>query len=312
MLPQLAAARAAAVPCENVADWWPRHRAIAAEHPDTMQQAIVGGFVADRVGWAFASGYQAALHALFPDAPADRICALCVTEAEGNSPKAIRSTLRRNGAGWSLSGAKRWTTLGPDGALFFVAARDEAASGARPSIRIARVPSNAAGLRIEHMPPTRFVPEVPHAQLKFENLQLGEASILPGDGFDQYVKPFRTVEDIHVQAAVLAYLMREAQRLSWPQHWIERLSALLAALSKLSDMPPTNAETHIALAGALAIGAGLIDESEAFWNAAAADAAATRWRRDRELLKVAGEARARRARSAWSKIFVRSPEEPSP
>src|SRR6185436_8579659 len=138
MLPQLPASQAAASQCESVAQWWPRHRAIAAGHPDPIHQAIVGGFVADRVGWAFASGYQAALHSLFPEAPGDRICALCVTEAEGNSPKAIKSSLKRNGDGWLLNGAKRWTTLGPEGALFFVAARDEAASETRPSIRIAK------------------------------------------------------------------------------------------------------------------------------------------------------------------------------
>ena len=61
MLPQLSASQAAAMPCENVADWWAHHRAIAAGHPDPILQAIVGGFVADRIGWAFASGYQAAL-----------------------------------------------------------------------------------------------------------------------------------------------------------------------------------------------------------------------------------------------------------
>ena len=117
MLPQLSASQAAAAPCESVAQWWQRHRAIAAEQPDPIHQAIVGGFVADRVGWAFASGYQAALRALFPDAPGDRICALCVTEADGNSPKAIKSSLTRAGNEWVLNGAKRWTTLGPDGAL---------------------------------------------------------------------------------------------------------------------------------------------------------------------------------------------------
>src|SRR5512134_3602886 len=106
MLPQLPAAQAAARPCEKVADWWPRHRAIAAEHPSTIQQAIVGGFVADRVGWAFASGYQAALRSLFPDAPGDRLCALCVTEADGNSPKVIKSTLKRADGRWILNGAK--------------------------------------------------------------------------------------------------------------------------------------------------------------------------------------------------------------
>jgi len=111
MLPQLPASQANAASCESVADWWPRHRAIASEHVDPIHQAIIGGFVADRVGWAFASGYQAALRALFPEAPADRICALCVTEADGNSPKAIKSTLMKNGDGWILNGTsagRRW------------------------------------------------------------------------------------------------------------------------------------------------------------------------------------------------------------
>ena len=302
MLPQLPASRATAAPCESVTDWWPRHRAIAREHPDPIHQAIVGGFVADRVGWAFASGYQAALHALFPDVPADRICALCVTEADGNSPKAIKSSLRKNGDSWLLNGAKRWTTLGPDGALFFVAARDEAASVERASIRIARIDSKAAGLKIEAMPPTKFVPEVPHARLQFENLNVEESELLPGDGYADYVKPFRTVEDIHVQAAVLSYLMREGQRLAWPGHWLERLSALLAALGKIADMPSSHAETHIALAGALAIGAGLIGETDEFWKKTATDQAALRWARDRELLKIAGSAREQRTRRAWETL----------
>jgi alkylation response protein AidB-like acyl-CoA dehydrogenase len=302
VLPQLSPSQATAASCESVADWWPRYRAIAAEHSDPIHQAIIGGFVADRVGWAFASGYQAALRALFPDAPADRICALCVTETDGNSPKAIKSSLKKEGKTWLLNGAKRWTTLGPDGALFFVAARDEAASTERPAIRIARVSSGVPGLKIQVMPQTKFVPEVPHAQLEFENLKVKETEILPGDGYDQYVKPFRTIEDIHIQAALLSYLMREGQRLSWPQGWLERLSALLAAMGKLSDMPAAHAETHIALAGALAISGGLIAETETFWEAAAADPAAERWKRDRELLKVAGGIRAQRTKRAWENL----------
>jgi acyl-CoA dehydrogenase len=300
MLPQLPASQAVAAPCETVAQWWRRHRAIASEHVDPIHQAIVGGFVADRVGWAFASGYQAALHALFPDAPVDRLCALCVTEADGNGPKAIRSSLTRAGGAWTLSGSKRWTTLGPEGSLFFVAARDEAASAGRAAIKLARVASDSPGVEIQSMPATKFVPEVPHAQLKFANVKVD--ALLPGDGYDLYVKPFRTVEDIHVQAAILSYLMREAQRLAWPEHWIERLSALLAALATLSNMPASHAETHIGLAGALRISAELIEEAEAFWLKSAAEPAALRWRRDKALLQVAGKARELRTQRAWENL----------
>ena len=300
MRPQLPAAQAAAAPCEKVGDWWPRHRAIAAEHAQTIHQAIVGGFVADRVGWAFASGYQAALRSLFPDAPGDRVCALCVTEAEGNSPKAIRSSLRQTENSWFLNGSKKWTTLGPQGSLFFVAARDEAASGERTSIKIALVDSKATGVQIEKMPDTKFVPEVPHAQLTFEGVKV--VALLPGDGYDQYVKPFRTVEDIHVQAAILSYLMREAQRLSWPASWIERLSALLAAFSTIADMPPAQPETHISLAGALAISGDLLKEADGYWLNSPTEPAAMRWLRDRELLQVAGKARELRTQRAWEKL----------
>ena len=96
--------------------------------------------------------------------------------------------------------------------------------------------------------------------------------------------------------------MREGQRLSWPQTWLERLSALLAALGKLSDMPASHAETHVALAGALAIGTGLVGEADAFWERSAADPAALRWRRDRELLKVASTAREQRTQRAWEQL----------
>ena len=105
-----------------------------------------------------------------------------------------------------------------------------------------------------------------------------------------------------MQAAVLSYLMREGQRLGWPQGWLERVSAMLAAFGKIADMPALEAETHIALAGALAISAGLIGETDEFWKKAAADPAALRWQRDQELLKIASAAREQRTRRAWERL----------
>lgn len=286
---------AAVAPCPDVAAWWPGFRATTQTWRNPMDRAIVAGFLADRVGWAFASGYQAALHALFP-APEDRICALCITEEEGNTPKAIRTSL----ADHRLNGSKKWTTLGPDGALFFVAARDRAANTDR-SIRIARVDSGLPGITIEPMPPTKFVPEVPHARLKFENVAVAEDDLLAGDGYELYVRPFRTVEDLHVHAAVLAYLVREARRLKWPETWIERSLALLFSLQNLSVKDPSTPETHVAVAGALAMGSELVKESESHWRETS-DPAAGRWRRDRDLLSVAGGIREQRTKRAWERL----------
>ena len=302
MLEHLLAARVQVPPCESVAAWWPRHRELARAYSLTIDQAIAGGFHADRTGWAFASGYQAALRALFPGLPEDRICALCVTEAEGNSPRAIRSTLRRAGKGWRLDGAKRWTTLGADGGLFLVAARDADVEGERPALRVARVASDLPGVHVETMAPTKFVPEVPHARLRFENVSVTEADLLPGDGYDAYVKPFRTVEDLHVHAAIIAYLVREARRQSWPNAWVERAVGVLHAARALAAEKTSAPATHIALAGVLSCGTTLVTECGNYWQSAAGDPAAERWLRDRELLGVAGSARVQRTSRAWERL----------
>jgi acyl-CoA dehydrogenase len=93
---------------ETVADWWPRWRSNASVRAAPIEQAIAGGFDADRVGWAFASGYQAALRALVPDLASDALAALCVTEETGNQPRDVRTvfTARADG-GASITGSKR-------------------------------------------------------------------------------------------------------------------------------------------------------------------------------------------------------------
>jgi alkylation response protein AidB-like acyl-CoA dehydrogenase len=103
----------AAPACESVAAWWSRWRTIAAATGAPVERAIRGGFDADRVGWAFASGYQAALRALVPGLGDDTVAAFCVTEEGGNRPRDIRTTISLPDATGtvSISGAKRWTTL---------------------------------------------------------------------------------------------------------------------------------------------------------------------------------------------------------
>ncbi|HET9735756.1 MAG TPA: hypothetical protein VFP62_10825, partial [Burkholderiales bacterium] len=91
----------------------------------------------------------------------------------------------------------------------------------------------------------------------------------------------------------------------WPAAWIERAAAALQALARLAALDPLAPATHIALAGALAIGHGLVEEAERHW-AEQDDEPARRWRRDRELMGVAGSARERRLASAWKALDARA------
>lgn len=263
---------------------------------------MAGGADADRLGWAFASGYQAALRALDPSLPDDVIAALCVTEAGGNFPRAIRTTLTPQGEGFSLSGEKRWTTLGPGGGLFVVIAREAGTSEERPRLKAVRVASGTPGLVVETMPPTSFVPEVPHARVRLDAVRVARTAVLEGDAYTGIVKPFRTIEDIHVHAASIAYLVAEARRRGWPQAWIERAMVLLQALARMATLDPLASVTHVGLSGALGLGEALVAEADGHWSKGGDDPAAERWARDRKLFGVAAKARVQRLAAAWSRL----------
>lgn len=290
-------------PLDSVSAWWREHPRLAQAWPRPIERSIAGGFAADRVGWAFATAFQSALRVLVPTLPADVVAALCVTEAQGTAPRAMKTTLSADARGTlRLDGAKRWTTLGPDGGLFLVAARDAREHGERPAIRLVQVPAGTEGVQVQTMPPTSFVPEIPHAELRFDQVRVPADALLPGDGYTAYVKPFRTIEDLHVHAAILAYLVRESRRLSWPRTWTEQAVSVLLMFGAIAALDPAASTTHLALAGAMAAGDRLAEASADHWNASHDHEAAARWRRDSKLLYLATQARTQRRESAWVRL----------
>ncbi len=294
-----------ALECASVEAWWPRQVALGARHASPILGAIAGGYAADRLAWAFCAGYQAALRALVPQLPAAALASLCVSETAGNHPRAVQTTLSPHPdlpGTYLLDGTKRWTTLGPDSALLLVAARTAAADAAHVPIRLALVRQGATGVALSRMTDISFVPEVAHAEVRFERVLVAEQDLLDGDGYARYIKPFRSIEDLHVHAATLAYLLREARRLAWPRPWVERAFAALHALAAITPLDASAPATHIALAGALDIGAALVREADACWAATPGDAACLRWTRDRALLAVAGKARSQRIERAWERM----------
>jgi alkylation response protein AidB-like acyl-CoA dehydrogenase len=295
-----------------IALWWPSWLSIRTPDDKPTSLAVAGGFASDRVGWAFAGGYQAALRALLPDLPRDTLAAFCVTELEGNRPRHIRTTFAPQPDGTlRIDGAKRWTTLGPASTLLLVVgalpAPGDAGGASRPLLRVARVPVPSPGLVLQAMPPTPFVPEVPHAQVQMQGVRVSAGALLPHDGYDAYVKPFRTIEDLHVTLAVLAYLLREARARHWPAAFNEQLVAALSLLLQLAEEDVNAASTHVTLAGALQLAQRLYAEASALWAAAGDNPAAQRWQRDVPLFAVASAAREQRAARAWQRLGDAAP-----
>src|SRR5262245_15884264 len=193
-----------------------------------FDRAAVTASTADRVAGAFVAGYQAALRQLVPDLPIDRVVCLCATEEGGAHPRAIRTELR----GDVVSGRKQWVTGGPSADELLVVASTGIDEAGRNRLRVARVDARGPGVAIEAMAPTSFVPEIPHATVRLENAPV--LAVLPGDGYDDYLKPFRTIEDAHVFGAVLAWVLGVARRSGWPHEACERIVAVLIVLREVA------------------------------------------------------------------------------
>jgi acyl-CoA dehydrogenase len=271
-------------------DAWPAPPAAA------WDLAIEAAVASDRLAFAFASGFEAALRRLTGEAA----IGLGATEEGGPHPRAIQTRARPDGSGYRLDGVKRFVTLGPVARAFWVIARRGEQADGRPELVAVRLAADHPGLRVEPLPPAPMVPELPHARLVLEQVHVDADAFVAGDGYTGVLRPFRTVEDVFVHGAVAARLAADGLRHGWPEPLVEALLAVVAGLTPLSEADPSAPETHLALAGVLA---GLEAQLDAIDDAMGRSPAALaeRWARDRSLMRVAeGARRARRAR-AWER-----------
>ncbi|MFN7951224.1 MAG: acyl-CoA dehydrogenase family protein [bacterium] len=295
-------ARDAAETHDTLTAWWQSIRAETADWRVPVDRAIARGALADRVAFAFAAGYQAALARLVPAIPEERVVSLCVTEAKGNHPRALETTLVRAAAGTlRLNGRKSWATHSPHATELLVAARAGLAADGRPAIKLVRVRGDAPGVTVEPMHGIAFVPEISHGAVTLDEVAVADDDVLPGDGYADYVKPFRTVEDVHVAAALGAHLTRLAFVFDWPRDLREDLLAHLVALRGLALADPRAIATHLALGGVFRDQGRLLVAIDPCW-ARVDDATRARWERDRALLAVAGSAREKRLEAAWTRL----------
>ncbi|MGK9065512.1 acyl-CoA dehydrogenase [Stutzerimonas chloritidismutans] len=250
----------------------------------TLESALLGGRLAATPGLAFLAGYQAALRGLWASAPAG-IGAFCATEQRSLRPAEMRTRL----VGGRLNGTKDYVTAGPAARWLLVAARDEGEREA-PRLRLCLVDSLATGVTIEPGPPLPLIPDIPHGRLRLVDVQ---AEPLAGDGWDGYVKLFRTLEDLHVLAALVSWLQGIGLTCQWPQSLLLRLLGLMPAAAEVARLAPAAPATHLLLAGLLAQFETLQPEVDAAF-AGGPSHWANLWQRDRRVLDLARSAQARR------------------
>jgi alkylation response protein AidB-like acyl-CoA dehydrogenase len=272
------------------------HRARSDHNSLAFDRAALGGLHAATVGQAFVAGYRAALQQLVPSLGREP-AALCVTEAQGAHPRAIQSTLTADGDAFVLRGSKRWVSVGESPVALLVVARVGEHADGRPSLRVARVPVDRAGVIVQWMSGYPVVPDVAHASIALDDVRVGRDELLDGDGYSGVVKPFRTIEDIHVFGAVLAYLVAVGRASRWPAAVLASLVAPIVALRSLAEQDPSAPSTHLALGATLDHAKAAVDALDARWDTVET-ARRDGWYRDRVLLQIASKARAERMSAA--------------
>ncbi|WP_263145169.1 acyl-CoA dehydrogenase family protein [Pseudomonas sp. RIT-PI-AD] len=268
-------------------DWYAALRARAGD-ATPLRLALLGGRLAATPGLAFLAGYQAALRALWPSAPAS-LGAFCVTERRSLRPADLETRLE----GLSLNGRKDFVSAADAADWLLVAAREDA-PGEAPRLALCVVRNGSPGVRLEALPALPLMPDIGHARLYLEG---AHCERLAGDGWSDYAKPFRTLEDLYVLAALVAWLYGVGLDAGWPEPLRLRLIALLGGCAEGARQCPSAAGGHMLLAGLFAQFQALHADLDAAFAATPAPWPAL-WQRDRGLLGIAATARERRLEKA--------------
>jgi hypothetical protein len=184
-------------------------------------------------------------------------------------------------------------------------AASEGSDGDRNRLRLVRVDPRAPGVTLSPMPETAFTPEIPHFTVTLAGVRVAAADVLPGDGWERWIKPFRTVEDVFVTAAAAAYLDGVARvevsphRDAWPDR--DAPADLIDELRALAAADPDDPDVHVRLGETLDRFGALVRGWDARWDDVDPEVA-FRWRRDAPLLSVAGRARQARLEAARKRL----------
>ncbi|EJZ56964.1 Acyl-CoA dehydrogenase [Pseudomonas fluorescens R124] len=253
-----------------------------------FELAVAGGRRMATPGLAFLVGYQAALRMLWPSAPPS-LGALCATEQRSLRPADMQTRL----TDLRLNGQKDFVTAGDAADWLLIAARSDE-PGETPRLSLAVVYPGEPGVRVEKLPALPLMPDISHGRLYLDGAL---CELLAGDGWDAYVKPFRTLEDVYVLSAMTAWLYGVGQDSGWSQPLLLRLLALLGGCAEASRQPPNNPAGHVLLGGLFAQFDAFkpeIDRTLAEGN----PEWALMWQRDQSVMQLAAGARAKRLAKA--------------
>ena len=230
---------------DGLAEWYQQLQQ-QANDANLFNFALIAGCNAPNFAHAFFAGYQVALKALVPEAPAG-IGAFCLTEETGNRPKELQTTWNNT----QLNGHKNFITGGELAQwLVVIAKQADHPASQRPTIKallVERQHNDLSQLQVTNKPPLSILSELPHGEASFVN---ASATLLNGDGWNDYSKLFRILEDAYVLTATMGWLYQQALENNWPKTLIISFLGIIASLSEALADNPQSPTMHLVLESA--------------------------------------------------------------
>jgi acyl-CoA dehydrogenase len=224
----------------NIKDWIEHHQKIPENSENSFEKAVFSGFSSSQLSFAFLSGYEAACYFISKK----RLSCVCVTENTKGSPsKSINTRITKIDENFStLKGEKSFVTFGEHCKYLLIFAKDD-----EGVVRCVLLNSNQQGIEFESpVKKLNFLNEIPHSKIKLD-LKISNEWILKGDGYIHYLKPFRTIEDIHVFGSFLGYFIRVGRLSHWSENLLIKMLKLIILLNNLIQFNLLSPVNHLLL-----------------------------------------------------------------
>lgn len=287
---------------ESLLEWYRRLRLDGDSVVSEDLIALQGGFYANSVGQAFIYGYEIAIQRLTGLDTKDQLAAFCVTENKSTHPKSMQVSLSKGQQGKVLlAGKKDFVTLAGSTKWLLVAAKSAVSSDGRNQIKLVKVDASLPGVDIETLPLLPFVPDVSHGVVTFDSVSIDESDVFSGDGYGDYVKPFRWFEDVNVFIALSGYLLKIAITNQWPVESRVEIISILTALIGMQRMEADEPVAHIVMFDQVTRLERWLDRYDQAWGSVDSSVAVA-WKRDKGILKIASHARSVRYAKALSRM----------
>lgn len=207
---------------------------LAKDKTESLLSTLELGLRSANLSQAFSLGYRCALQRLCPELNQKEWAAFCVTEESGAHPKKLKTTVSAKGV---LNGTKSFVSMADRAKQLLIIAVEGYAED-RPILKAVQVELSVIGLDLTVLPSMGMLPGVAHGKLVLNEVQ---GSILKGDGYLDFNKKFRSIEDAHLLMAFTSLILSKVVRCKLNDSLIDDCMVIITSLLNLEfDDKPFN------------------------------------------------------------------------